>query len=128
MKKLLTLLTIGFLSHSIFSQPLTTQLKEFDAYAEKSMAAWQMPGMAVAVVKDGKVIFKKGYGVRQLGTKNSVDTQTIFGCGSTTKAMTVVCMALLVDEGKVSWDDAVIKHLPEFHLSKYFLSGRRQSD
>jgi CubicO group peptidase (beta-lactamase class C family) len=116
MKKLPTLLMISFLSQSIFAQNMVTQLKEFDVYAEKSMAAWQMPGMAVAVVKDGKVIFKKGYGERQLGTKNMVDTQTIFGCGSTTKAMTAVCMALLVDEGKVSWDDAVIKHLPEFQL------------
>jgi CubicO group peptidase (beta-lactamase class C family) len=116
MKLALTLLLASLISHSLFAQPLTTQLKEFDAYIEKSRAAWQMPGMAVAVVKDGKVIFKKGFGVTQLGTKNLVDTQTIFGCGSTTKAMTAVCMALLVDEGKVNWDDAVIKHFPEFHL------------
>lgn len=116
MKKVLTILIAGLINSSMFGQPLANQLKEFDAYAEKSRAAWQMPGMAVAVVKDGKIIFKKGYGVRQLGTNNMVDTQTIFGCGSTTKAMTAVCMALLVDEGKVSWDDAVIKHLPEFQL------------
>ncbi len=116
MKNLFIILAMSFISHSIFAQLLSAQLKEFDAYAEKSRAAWQMPGMAVAVVKDGKVIFKKGYGVRQVGTKNMVDTQTIFGCGSTTKAMTAVCMALLVDEGKVNWDDAVIKYLPEFQL------------
>jgi CubicO group peptidase (beta-lactamase class C family) len=116
MKLALTLLLAGLISHFLLAQPLTTQLKEFDSYIERSRAAWQMPGMAVAVVKDGKVIFKKGFGVTQLGTKNLVDTQTIFGCGSTTKAMTAVCMAILVDEGKVSWDDAVIKHLPEFHL------------
>jgi CubicO group peptidase (beta-lactamase class C family) len=114
MKKTLLLLMICI--ESSFAQDITKQLKEFDAYVEKGRAQWQMPGMAVAVVKDGKVIFKKGYGVRQLGTKNMVDTQTIFGCGSTTKAMTAVCMAILVDEGKVSWDDAVIKHLPEFQL------------
>jgi CubicO group peptidase (beta-lactamase class C family) len=116
MKKALAALTISFLTHTVFAQPFITQVKEFDVYAEKSRVAWQMPGMAVAVVKDGKVIFKKGFGVTQLGTKNMVDTQTIFGCGSTTKAMTAVCMALLVDEGKVTWDDAVIKHFPEFHL------------
>jgi CubicO group peptidase (beta-lactamase class C family) len=116
MKKIINLLIIGCLSQSAFAQPITTQIKEFDTYIEKSRAAWQMPGMAVAVVKDGKVIFKKGFGVTQLGTKNMVNTQTIFGCGSTTKAMTAVCMALLVDEGKVSWDDAVVKHFPEFHL------------
>ncbi len=98
-----------------FSQ-LSNQAKEFDAYVEKARAEWQVPGLAVAVVKDGKVVLSKGYGVRQLGTTNKVDSQTIFACASTTKAMTAVCMGMLVDEGKVKWDDAVIKYLPDFQL------------
>ena len=117
MQKRLTFLFIAIcIAKFLIAQPLATQLKEFDTYIEKSRKEWQVPGMAVAVVKDGKVIFKKGYGVSQLGTTNVVDIQTIFACASTTKAMTAACMGILVDEGKVKWDDAVIKHLPEFHV------------
>jgi len=72
--------------------------------------------MAVAVVKDGKVIFKKGYGIRELGKVDKVDTETLFACASTTKAMTATCIGMLVDEGKLKWDDLVITHLPEYQL------------
>ena len=122
MKKLLTCISFCLINYSAWAQPPIAQLKEFDAYVEKSRLEWQVPGMAVAVVKDGKVIFAKGYGVRQLGTKNMVDTQTLFACASTTKAMTAACMCILVDEGKVKWDDAVIKYLPEFHLADPYVT------
>jgi CubicO group peptidase (beta-lactamase class C family) len=81
-----------------------------------------VPGLALAVVKDGKVILKKGYGVQQLGTPNVVDTQTLFACASTTKAMTAMCMAMLVDEGKVKWDDPVINYLPDFQLYDVYVT------
>ncbi|MDZ7646103.1 MAG: serine hydrolase domain-containing protein [Cytophagales bacterium] len=68
--------------------------------------------MAITVVKDGKVILSKGYGVRQLGMNQAVDSKTLFACASTTKAMTATCMGMLVDEGKVKWDDRVIDYLP----------------
>ena len=103
------------ISLSGFAQ-LSNQIKEFDTYIEKARAEWQVPGLAVAVVKDGKVIFSRGYGVRELGTANKIDSQTIFACASTSKAMTAVCMGILVDERKVKWDDAVIKYLPDFQL------------
>jgi CubicO group peptidase (beta-lactamase class C family) len=122
MKKCLAFLSICLMYCYACAQPLAAQLKEFDAYVEKSRVEWQVPGMAVAVVKDGKVIFAKGYGVRQLGTKNMVDTQTLFACASTTKAMTAACMGILVDEGKVKWDDAVTKYLPEFHLADPYVT------
>ncbi len=117
--KAIHFLIFPFFFADSFSQtvpPLSPQLKEFDAYVEQARNSWQVPGLAIAVVKDGKVIFKKGYGVRQLGQPDVVDTQTLFACASTTKAMTAICMGMLVDEGKVSWDDAVIKHLPDFKL------------
>lgn len=104
------------------TNPLDAKVKEFDAYVEKSRNQFQVPGLALTVVKDGKVLLKKGYGVRQLGTTNNVDTQTLFACASTTKAMTATCMAMLVDEGKVKWDDPVIKHLPEFQLYDPFVT------
>ena len=98
------------------SPSYTKQIQEFDTYVENAREAWNSPGLAVAIVKDSKVIFSKGYGVRELGKPERVDTQTLFLCASTTKAMTAVCMGMLVDEGKVKWDDAVIKHLPDFQL------------
>jgi len=116
MKKLIPFLVFIFCVFHLHAQSLETKIKAFDTYVETSRNLYQVPGLAIAVVKDGKVIFKKGYGVRQLGTANAVDTQTLFACASTTKAMTATCMAMLVDEGKVKWDDPAIKHLPDFQL------------
>ncbi len=114
-------LLLCFIAVSSFAQkaPLTgyaKQIKAFDAYVEQARQAWQVPGLAVAVVKDNQVIFTKGYGVKQLGNPDPVDTETLFTCASTTKAMTAVCMGILVDEGKVKWDDPVMQYLPDFQL------------
>jgi len=114
--KIFFAIVLALVANSIQGQTIETKVKEFDAYIESSRKLFQIPGLAITVVKDGKVILKKGYGVRQLGTTNAVDTQTLFACASTTKAMTATCMAMLVDEGKVKWDDRVIDHLPDFQL------------
>ena len=98
------------------SKELSKQLKEFDAYVEKSRNQWGAVGLAIAVVKDDDVIFKKSYGVRELNTSDAVDNNTLFSCASTTKAMTATCLGILVDEGKLKWDDPVINYLPEFQL------------
>lgn len=116
MKKLLfIILVLGALAAHA-QTPEAKLIKEFDAYIEKSRKQYQVPGLAITVVKDGKVLLKKGYGIRQLDKPDAVNDQTLFACASTTKAMTATCMAMLVDEGKISWDDAVIKHLPDFQL------------
>ena len=78
--------------------------------------------MAVAIVKDGKLVFQEAYGVRELGVTNPVDINTLFSIGSTTKAITVACLGMLVDEGKLNWDDPVIKHFPEFRLKDPYIS------
>lgn len=104
------------LTLQIQAQTTESKVKEFDAYIEKSRALFQIPGLAVAVVKDGKVLLSKGYGVRELGKPEPVNGQTLFACASTTKAMTATCMAMLVDEGKVNWNDPVVKYLPDFQL------------
>jgi len=88
----------------------------FDAYAAKAAKDWGAVGLGVAVVKDGKTIFAKGYGVRELGKPDPANENTMFSIGSTTKAMTAAAVGMLVDEGKVRWDDPVIKHLPWFQL------------
>jgi CubicO group peptidase (beta-lactamase class C family) len=92
------------------------QIQEFDEYVNMVRKQWDVPGMSITVVKDNQVIFKKGYGVRELGKPEPVDTETLFACASTTKAMTVALMGMLVDEGKVKWDDKVYKYLPELQF------------
>jgi CubicO group peptidase (beta-lactamase class C family) len=89
---------------------------ELDAYAARTLKEFQVPGLAVAIVKDGKLVLAKGYGLRKLGDPAPVDEHTLFGIASNTKAFTSAALAILVDEGKISWDDPVIKHIPAFQL------------
>jgi CubicO group peptidase (beta-lactamase class C family) len=93
-----------------------TALQGLDEYIAKSVRDWQVPGLAVAVVKDDAVVLAKGYGVRKVGQSIPVTERTRFALGSTTKAFTAAALAILVDEGKIHWDDPVIKHLPGFRL------------
>jgi len=116
MKNLICLFIQIVSAFTLVAQPQDQKIKEFDTYIEKSRTDWQAPGMAVAVVKEGKVIFKKAYGIRELGKVDKVDTETLFACASTTKAMTATCIGMLVDEGKLKWDDLVITYLPEYQL------------
>ena len=89
---------------------------DLDAWVGRSMKEFDVPGMAVAVVKDGKVVVTKGYGVRKLGEPAAVDERTMFGIGSNTKAFTTAALAMLVEEGKLSWDDPVYQRLPGFQM------------
>jgi CubicO group peptidase (beta-lactamase class C family) len=115
------LLAILLVSSSIVSaQP--APLANFDDYVARAVRDWEVPGLAVTVVKDGQVVFAKGYGVRELGGSEPVDTHTLFAIGSTTKAMVAASVGLLVDEGKLGWDDPVTKHLPDFQLYDPYVS------
>jgi len=80
------------------------------------MKAFDVPGIAIAVVKDGKVVAARGFGVRKLGEPARVDGQTLFEIASNSKAFTAAALAMLVDEGKLKWDDPVVKHLPDFQM------------
>ncbi|MEZ5293640.1 MAG: serine hydrolase [Vicinamibacterales bacterium] len=91
-------------------------LSGLDGYVERAVREWRIPGLAIAVVKDGEIVFAKGYGVRRLGSPEPVDDRTLFAIGSTTKAMTAAAIGMLVDEGKLRWDDRVVTHLPWFAL------------
>ncbi|MCU1289529.1 MAG: serine hydrolase [Acidobacteria bacterium] len=106
----------------VFSQTLGEKLKEIDAYAEKARGDWNIPGMAIAIVKDDKIVFAKGYGVRELGKTDRVDENTLFAIASNSKAFTTAALAILADEGKLNWDDKVIKHLPEFELADAYVT------
>jgi len=98
------------------------QLAGFDDYATKAMKDWEVPGMAIAVVKDDKIVYAKGYGVKKLGDPAPVDERTIFAIGSSSKAFTAATLAILVDEGKVKWDDPVSLYLPDFQLFDPYVS------
>ncbi len=80
------------------------------------MAAWETPGLSVAVVKDGKVVMAKGYGVRRLGGSAPVDAATVFATGSISKTFTAAAVAALIARDRMNWDDRVIDHLPGFRL------------
>jgi CubicO group peptidase (beta-lactamase class C family) len=87
-----------------------------DGWVARAMRQFEVPGMAISIVKDGEMAFAKGYGVRKLGEPAPVNAHTLFGIASNTKAFTAAAVAILVDEGKLKWDDPVQKHLPGFQL------------
>jgi CubicO group peptidase (beta-lactamase class C family) len=89
-------------------------LRGFDDYVRQAMATWEVPGVAIAVVQGDSVVLSRGYGVRTAGGQEPVDERTLFAIGSSTKAFTAALVGMLVDEGKVKWDDPVIDHLPAF--------------
>jgi CubicO group peptidase (beta-lactamase class C family) len=90
--------------------------RDFDAYATAAMKDWHAPAMAVSVVKDGRVVLARGYGIRKMGTRAAVDADTVFPIASSTKAFNATALAILVDEGRLRWTDRVVTHLPEFQL------------
>jgi CubicO group peptidase (beta-lactamase class C family) len=105
--------------------PLRAQsdaLAGLDSYIEESRRAWGIPGLAIAVVRGDSVIFARGYGEREAGGGAPVDEHTLFAIASTTKAFTAAALGILVDEGVVSWDDPVRRHLPGFELSDPYVA------
>lgn len=115
MRKILLLIAC-YLPVLLIGQSEKNKIAHLDAYVEQARQQWEAPGLAVAIVKNGEVLLSKGYGVKSLAKKEAVDQHTIFGIGSTTKAMVAVVMGMLVDEGVVHWDDKVIEHMPDFQL------------
>src|ERR1700746_81894 len=88
--------------------------RELDAFITKALKEYQVPGAAVAVVRDGNVSLVKGYGVRAVTTAGGVDENTIFQLASVTKTLTATAAATVVDEGKLDWDTPIFNYLPEF--------------
>ena len=108
---LLFILAISQLAHA-----QDAPLNGFDEYVNKAMREWEVPGLAVAIVKDDRVVFAKGYGVRKLADPAPVDEKTLFAIGSSSKAFTAASIAMLVDEGKIKWDDPATKYLTGFEV------------
>lgn len=101
-------------SQDIQSQELTCE--QVDSLVMASLGSFPQAGVAVAIVKDGKVVLSKGYGVSSVETGEMVNENTLFAIASNTKAFTAAAIAILVDEGKISWSDRVIDHIPEFRM------------
>jgi len=114
---------LGLARHSLvlgaLAAPAGAQARippHFDAEVTRALGAFQVPGAAIVVVKDGKVILAKGYGVQRVGDRTPSDPHTLFQIASMTKAFTAASLAMLVDSGKIGWDDPVIRYLPDFQL------------
>lgn len=121
-RSIAALLAASTLAGPLVAQAPDAKVAAFDGYVAKAVKDWGAVGLAVSVVKDGKTIFAKGYGVRELGKPDAADENTLFSIGSTTKAMTAAALGMLVDEGKVRWDDPVTRYLPGFQLSDPYVT------
>src|SRR5437867_6901335 len=97
-------------------------LAGFDQYITQAMQDWKVPGLAIAVVKNDSIVLMKGYGTRTMGNAEPVDEHTLFAIGSSSKAFTATLVAMLVDEGKMRWDDPITLYLPGFQLYDPYVS------
>lgn len=95
-----------------------------DAYVAEVMQKWEIPGLAIAVVQDGRLIFARGYGVCEVGTQRPVTEDTVFAIASCTKSFTSAAIGMLVEEGKLTWDDPVRKHLPAFEVADPYVTAQ----
>jgi CubicO group peptidase (beta-lactamase class C family) len=97
-------------------------LTGFDDYVNKALRDWEVPGVAIAIIKNDQVVLARGYGVRKLGDPTPVNERTLFAIGSSSKAFTAALVAMLVDEGKLKWDDPASKYLPGFETYDPYVS------
>jgi CubicO group peptidase (beta-lactamase class C family) len=114
MRKLFALVLL-LLPSLLFAQALDTTA--VDRIATTTMLRWRVPGLAIAIVRDDRIVYVKGFGVKEIGKPEPITADTLFELGSTTKAFTSTAAALLVGEKKLAWDDPVRKHVTWFHLS-----------
>jgi len=120
MKKLIRFHVFAILFFLLWIQtPTQAQvefLPEIDTYIEHAVQEWEIPGLAIAIVKDEEIIFSKGYGFTETGKNHAVDDHTLFAVASDSKAFTATLLGMLVDEGKIRWNDRVIDYLPHFQM------------
>ena len=120
MKKILSLSLLLAVCIAALSQPLTSE--QIDKLAEQTLKVFNVPGISVAVVKDGQVVHMKGYGVSSIATGKKADENTLYAIASNSKAFTSAALGILVDEGKLRWDTKVIDIIPEFRLYNAYVT------
>jgi len=108
---------------SLAAAQQTAVPRDLDAYVSHALEEFHTPGLAIAIVKDGRIVLAKGFGVRRLGDPTPVDANTLFQIASNTKAFTAAALAILVDEGKLRWDDRVTQFIPGFQLSDPYVTS-----
>ena len=96
--------------------------KELDLLVQNTLKTFDVPGISVGIIKDGKIIYAKGHGLASLTTKNPMNENTLVGIASNSKGFTVTALAMLADEGKLNWDDKVSKFIPEFQMYDPYVS------
>jgi CubicO group peptidase (beta-lactamase class C family) len=116
MKFLKLLFTVAFIALQFASANAQLKPNEIDDLVHKTLKTFDVPGIQVGIVKDGKLIHAKGYGLRSLNTKQPVDANTEFGIASNTKAFTAFALGMLIDENKLTWDTHVTDIIPEFKM------------
>ena len=104
--------------------PYARQLRTLEKFIPQVMADWQVPGLAVSIIKDGRLVYARGFGFRDVAGQKEVTTRTLFAIGSCTKAFTAAAVGMLVDEGNVDWDERVTAYLPRFKLKDDFATAR----
>lgn len=119
-KHLINFLFLFVSSAVIFAQQ--TLPKNIDQFIENGRTDWQIPGMAVGVVKDGKVVYAQGFGEKQLGSDEKVDANTVFSIASVSKNITAAALAILVDRGTITWDDQITHHIPWFQMKDAYVT------
>lgn len=95
---------------------------DLDKYIEQVLKEFQVPGVSVAVIKDGETLLTKGYGTKELGKNDPVDENTLFGIASNSKAFTATALAILVERGMLEWDKPVVNYIPWFQLSDHYIT------
>lgn len=116
MRKIWFLSICSFFISSFLILQAQSLPENFDSWVENSRKDWNIPGMAVGIVKDGEVIYAKGFGTKQIGKNDPVDANTIFSIASVSKNITAAALGILVDRGQIDWDDKIVKHIPWFQL------------
>jgi len=121
------LLLAGLFIIAVAVSPLASQTPpgappDLDAYVQRAMKTFEVPGIALAIVKDEGVVTAKGYGIRKMGDQTPVDARTLFGIASNTKVFTATALGLLVEEGKIKWDAPVIQYVPWFQMWDPFVA------
>ncbi|MDP5101632.1 MAG: serine hydrolase [Nonlabens sp.] len=120
MKKILLLVFLGF---TITSLAQKVNYKDLDRYISQTQKDWNIPGLSVAIVKDGAIVYEKGFGTMNVETGGTPDQHTLYAIASNTKAFTAAIIAQLVEEGTLKWDDKVQRYLPYFEVYDPTISG-----
>lgn len=121
MKRILTLSVAVFSAITFNAQ---VEEKKLDELIQNTLQTFDVPGMSVGIIKDGKTVYSKGFGQRSLNNGQPMNEETLVGIASNSKGFTCVALAILADEGKLSWDDKVTKHIPEFQMYDPFVTSQ----